>query len=459
MVVEHKINLKYLLKDTFKSFFNHITLYLVLISVIGGITYYVKEKTYVPKYTSAVTFIVKPSTSVTADNLGSNYAIISQISKSFPYIIMNDAMRDIIKSETNTVINKEDLSVESLADTNSFTVTVANEDKQLSFDILNTIIKNYSKIGEKVIGDTYINIISEINTLEDPINKNISKYYAIGAIIIITIIMFCFFIFYAYNKKSIIDKKDLQNKLNLSCLSSIPLVKKFNKNSLLITDKRTPYIVKEQIKKLRIKVEGWNRELGSKVFLVTSSLADEGKSTISINLGLELQEKGYKTLIVDFDFRNPSILNILGYEKDKVKIGLYDLYEGKITNIDNIIFKDDNTNLDIITSGDVSKHSIKSLINIEKLNDIFNNLRDRYDYIILDTSPSSILSDSSDLSYLADYGIYIVRCDYAPLSVIEDGLDLLSDTGLKFMGCVLNYSKDKHIRYYKYYRRKGKSNE
>ena len=113
--------------------------------------------------------------------------------------------------------------------------------------------------------------ITEINTLEDPINKNISKYYAIGAIIIITFIMFCFFIFYAYNKKSIIDKKDLQNKLNLSCLSSIPFVKKFNKNSLLITDKRTPYIVKEQIKKLRIKVEGWNRELGSKVFLVTSS--------------------------------------------------------------------------------------------------------------------------------------------------------------------------------------------
>ena len=457
MEKSRKINITTLLKDTCNLFIKNIYLFLLLASIVGGLTYKYCESNYTPMYSSTVTFIVRPSMTVTADNLGSSYAVIKQISKSFPYIISNDIMKDYVKKETGEEITLDNIKIESLADTNSFTVSVMHEDQQKSYDILSTIIKNYSSIGEKIIGDTYISIISEISTSEDPVNQNTSRKIALIAMLVVFAVMVLIFGFYSYSKKTIRNKKDLKKSLNLSCLVSIP---KVSKGYVLITNKKTPYLIKEQIKKLRIKIEGWKRELDVNSFLVTSSLADEGKSTVSLNLALSLVEKGYKTIIIDFDFRNPSILKMLGYPVEKEDaIGLYDLISGQETSLKDIIFEDLYTGLHVITSGDLRGHSVKSLLNYEDIKNILSTVKSQYDFVIIDTPPSSILSDSSDVSHLVDFGIYVVRCDYAPLSVIEEGLDLLSDTGLTFMGCVLNYSTDKGAVNYKYYRKKGNINE
>ena len=451
-----KIDLKFFIRDILAVFIKNISLFLVIASIVGGLIYYYSEKVYKAEYTSSVTFIVKPATKVTADNLSSSYAVIKQISKSFPYIVLNDGMKEIIREDTGEEISLNDIKVENLADTSSFTVSVVNEDKDKSFAILDTIIKNYSDIGKKIIGDTYINIISEISTSDVPSNINNSKINALIGMGIVAAIMLVAYGFLVYNKKTIRNKRDLQNYLSLDCLISLPKVR--GKGRVLINSIKTPYLIKEQIKKLRIKVEGWNREVGAKVFLITSSLADEGKSTTSINLAFALLEKNYKVVVIDMDFRNPSIVKILGYEKEDVEWGIKDLIESPELKVDDIIFDDINTGLKVISSGEINIRSIKSIINIDVLKDMFDELKEHYDYIIMDTPPSSLLSDASDISHLADFGIYVVRCDYAPISVIEDGLDLLSDSGLKFMGCVLNYSTDNTKSYYKYYKRKGKIN-
>ena len=357
-------------------------------------------------------------------------------------------MKEIIEKEADVRITEKDISVESLADTNSFTVSVTNRDKEKAADILKIIIDHYPEIGEKVIGNTYINIISDINTRDEPVNRNVSKMYAAAVMLAIFACSFVIFAFYSYNKKTVKNSRDLSLGLNMQCLASIPKVKGFKRKHVLISDPKIPYVMKEQVKKLRIKTEGWQRETGAKVFLVTSSLADEGKSTISVNLAMALKEKHHSVLIIDFDFRNPSVLKMLGMPA--AETGLFNLMSGDEAKPEDAIIKDDKTEIDVLPSGNLKGHSVKSLINANNLAPVIENLRNSYDFIILDTPPSSILSDSSDIASLSDIGIYVIRSDYAPLSVIEDGLDILSDSSLKVMGCVLNYCSLSGKRYYKY---------
>ena len=72
------------------------------------------------------------------------------------------------------------------------------------------------------------------------------------------------------------------------------------------------------------------------------------------------------------------------------------------------------------------------------LSKLFDELKGKADYIILDTAPSALLSDASALAGYADACIYVVSQDFAPVSLIKEGLDLLYESGVRIAGCVLN---------------------
>ena len=142
------------------------------------------------------------------------------------------------------------------------------------------------------------------------------------------------------------------------------------------------------------------------------------------------------------DIRNPSIIKILGW--DAQHIGLSEVLNGKVRLEDAILIKDDNKFK--VLPGMSGQDSVDVLYS-DQLAKVFKELREKAEYILIDTAPSALLSDASLLAGYADACIFVVCQDYAPIDRIKEGIDMLTDSGLRIAGCILNQSENGIVGY------------
>lgn len=143
---------------------------------------------------------------------------------------------------------------------------------------------------------------------------------------------------------------------------------------------------------------------GGKVVLATSAVPNESKSTTSFNVASVFALSGSKTLLVEYDLRKPRLANEL--DLDTVK-GISSYFIGAV-NINDAIQQSGFDNLDILASGPVPPNP-SEIISSDKNKELIKELRKRYDYIIIDTPPISLISDAKVLAQDADVVLYLVR--------------------------------------------------
>lgn len=434
-----KMDLAAILEDVLSGFARHLPLFLLLASLTASLCYIRVQRNFVPQYQASETYIVTPSYSVNYNSSNYNRAALNQIILAFPYVISNDAMQRLIAEDLHTGGVPGTIRASSVEDTNAFTITVTANGPQTAYNILQSVVKNYPLIAKDIIGDTSLSLMNSSGIPTTPINAESPKRTALIGIGVIAALFAAVFAFFSVAKKTIRSEDDFRRCLNVKCMGSVPKVRlKGRKGSkaIRIDSKRVPYGFKESIRMLRTRVERRHTEDGTQIFLVSSAIAGEGKSTIAANLALSMASKGVKTLLVDMDLRNSSVMQTLGLPSEQK--GITDLIEGKCS-IKDILVQDEQSGLLILPAGhtvDIVQH----LFEAEETGTMFQICRTLAEYIIVDTPPSSILADASNLAGYADQGIFVVRQDYAPLNKVEEGLDLLYDTGLKLTGCVLNYT-------------------
>ena len=195
---------------------------------------------------------------------------------------------------------------------------------------------------------------------------------------------------------------------------------------------------------------------------VTSSMRGEGKSTTSVNLAYVFAEKGNKVLLIDGDLRIPSIAKKLEIESTP---GLADLLRGKGSRIPELqTFLLDN--LFVLPSGDIPPNP-SELLGSSRMKKILDQLRDKFDYIIVDLPPVNIVSDAVSISSLISGMIIVIRENYTEKKELERCFRQLKLSNVNVLGCVMNvtrtgresYSKYKKYKYYKYYRYKSDSDD
>lgn len=434
-----KIDPTAVLEDVLSGFVRHFALFLLLASLAASVCYLHVKRNFTPLYQAYETYIVTPSYSVNYNSSNYNRAARQQIILAFPYVISNDAMQRLIAKDLNTGGVPGTIRASSVEDTNAFTITVTAAGPKTAYNILQSVVKNYPIIAKDIIGDTNLSLMNSSGVPTAPINAQSPKRSALIGIGVVTALFAAVFIFFSMVKKTIRTEDDFRQHLNVKCLGSIPKVRlrgRKGSKAIRIDSKRVPYGFKESIRMLRTRVERRHSEDGSQVFLVSSAIAGEGKSTIAANLALSMAAKGAKTLLVDMDLRNSSVMQTLGLPS--VETGITDLIEGKCV-IKDILVQDEQSGLLILPAGH-TVDAVQKLFEAAQTGTMFEVCRTLADYIIVDTPPSSILADASNLAEYADQGIFVVRQDYAPLNKVEEGLDLLYDTGLKLTGCVLNYT-------------------
>jgi succinoglycan biosynthesis transport protein ExoP len=249
----------------------------------------------------------------------------------------------------------------------------------------------------------------------------------------------------------------IESFLHADCLAMLPLIKS-GTTKIVPTDDRTRsesarhrlilrndklfwYVIDqpfsrftEAIRSIKVAadVNGILKE--NKVIAVTSSLPNEGKTTVATNLAQLIAHAGGRVLLVDLDLRNPSLSRGLSPESK----GLIDVIAGKIA-ITDAVWTDRQTNLSFLPSGATPKmmhtNEILSSSIVKKL---FESLRASYDYVIVDLPPLAPVVDARATTSIIDSYVYVVEWGRTKIDLVEHNLAKAAGIHDRLLGVVLN---------------------
>ena len=205
----------------------------------------------------------------------------------------------------------------------------------------------------------------------------------------------------------------------------------------------------EAIRAVRLALQRTMRIQPLKVVLVTSSLDNEGKTTLAANLALSLATLGIKTLLIDGDLRNPQLTRALAPHADA---GLMEVAMGQ-TPLERAILLDRSSGLSILPSPAAKDvELITELMFSERIVDILDHLRQHYELIIIDSPPLVPLVDGRALAEHSDRIILAMGWDQTPQEVISHTINLLSPVHERILGTVLTRVDLSRLRFYDYYK-------
>lgn len=206
-----------------------------------------------------------------------------------------------------------------------------------------------------------------------------------------------------------------------------------SKNVLLTSD--SPFAYTEAYKSLRTNMNFVTMNGKYKKIVVTSSIPDEGKSSISINLATTLAQKGAKVILIDCDMRSPSIHKYLSI-KQKFDKGLSNLLAGAVS-IEDCMIQDPASNFAVIPSGEIPPNPSELLEspNMKRLLDV---LTERFDYVICDTPPATVVTDSAIVSRYCDGVLLVIRQKFATREQVRKAKQNLDAVGANIIGAILD---------------------
>lgn len=185
----------------------------------------------------------------------------------------------------------------------------------------------------------------------------------------------------------------------------------------------------------------------SQVLMVTSSVQGEGKTFTCINLAATLANIDKKVVLLEFDLRKPDLINKMKLEKG---IGISDyLHSENMTAREIIIPSGISDNLSVIGSGLSKVDAGNEMLN-PRIATLFEELREEFDYVIIDTSPIALVADAFSLDMHSDATIYVVRYNYTQKSHLNILADIEKNNKLKNLMVILNDGKTEHIKHYGY---------
>lgn len=232
--------------------------------------------------------------------------------------------------------------------------------------------------------------------------------------------------------QTIQNKKELQRLTKVPYVGSISQVKDTEK-VVVGEGKTTP--IAEMFRLIRTNLQFMLSSKPSHVILITSAGSGEGKSFTAINLALSFALTNKKVMLLGLDIRKPTLGNYLNVAE---KSGITHYLSNESLTLDGITLKSDlHKNLDIILSGPVPPNPTELLMSY-RLDEMIEELREKYDYIIMDSAPLGIVSDTYLLNRLSDNVLFVCRQNYTPREATDLINEVYQKGSLNGMGIILN---------------------
>lgn len=197
----------------------------------------------------------------------------------------------------------------------------------------------------------------------------------------------------------------------------------------------------EMFRILRASVSLLGDESRRKVTLFSSALPGEGKSLVSSNFALAAAGQGRKTLLIDLDLRKPSLHKVFGFTRNENGAGVTELLASKASLEEAITTEVGSENLHVIFSGNRAPNP-GELLNMKRLKELFVEVSEKYDLIVVDSAPLLAVPDTRVLVQLANNFCLVVRSNYVPKGAVARALELLGSSGTLPAGIVFNGYKE-----------------
>lgn len=221
--------------------------------------------------------------------------------------------------------------------------------------------------------------------------------------------------------------------------------KSFTAQRRLLLGPNSSFYVQEAYNTLRTNIRFAIPGEGCKRLCLTSGLASEGKSTTILNLAISFAETGSKVLLIDGDMRRPSQARLL---IEKASPGLSNILAG-LCEADEAIRRNIKPNLDVLFSGEIPPNPLELLGNA-RMKELIDTMSKRYDVILVDTPPVSVVSDACEVANVTDGVLFLVRQNETEKDAVMRGVKQLELSNSRLLGFVLNGVIDEGGKSYKY---------
>ncbi len=425
---------------------------IILLSLVMSYfySYYYKK----PQYNSSVTVLLtgdeaQGEKQVTQTDLNLNSGLIStygSIAKSanvLSKVIENLGLDISVKNL------QKNLTVAEIKNTQFLKITVENSNPETAMKIANEISTVFVEQIKTIYNIQNINIIDTAEISNTPCNINHIKDMAIALMAGIFASGVLILILYILDD-TIKSEKDIPVNLKLETIGTIPNTNKTNNELIIETDPKS-YIV-ECLKTTRTNILYSSNINKKKAILFTSAREKEGKSFIVNNIAVAFAQANKKVLIVDTNLRTPKGRSQIF--ENQTGEGLSDfikeITENKLENLEKAkkyIKETKIPNLHILESGTIPPNP-SELLSSTNMRNLLELLKSMYDLVLLDGTPSMIVSDSIALSTMVDSTILIAENKVSKINELKKTKRQIQDVGGKIMGVILNKSDVQHNKYY-----------
>lgn len=208
-------------------------------------------------------------------------------------------------------------------------------------------------------------------------------------------------------------------------------------------------VIAEEYRTLRTNISMREFDKPMKLINVVSANAQEGKTTTALNLAAVYGQLNKKVLLIDLDLRLPTIHKKLGLKNN---VGIADILINKNKLEDSIVnYKEC---FDVLLSGTKTPFT-SELAQSESLRSFLDDVKNRYDIVIVDCPPVNLVSDGIIVSKYCDGTIFCVATNHDERKELEHAKELMDNVGINVIGVVMTYAEPKKHYYDNYYHRKG----
>ena len=286
------------------------------------------------------------------------------------------------------------------------------------------------------ITSSSIKVVDYALTSYSPVSPKKGTYYFVAILVGLLIPFLILYVSFLMDDKLHTKDDVLKLTKNKIILSEIPHIE----SDVKITSINDRTILGESFRILRTNLTyifPLQKEHIGQTIMITSTIKGEGKTFTALNLATSFSIMNKKVLLIGADMRNPQLHNYLTIKKNE--LGLQDYLSSMSIDWNGIVKKSqlDNDNLDIILSGTIPPNPAELLSN-GRLEKLINEAKKEYDYIIIDTAPTLLVTDTLVISQLVDTTLYVVRADFTPKMILEFSVNLSDKGKLKNMAYVIN---------------------
>jgi receptor protein-tyrosine kinase len=410
-----------------------------------------------PVYEAHVSLYVRPAQPLSSTDPTTAAITADQVLRTYATLMTQRPIVESVNSQLNLGMRPEDLAkkIKVTPNTNTLILDVAVQDtnSMVARDIANQVVADLisevkqiqaqeTQVSNSRTGDNLV-VTSPAVIPDQPVSPkkalNIAIAFAAGLLVAVGIAFLL-----DYLDQSIKSDDELIGRLGLIPLGHIAYVPtaKSKRSELVALD--TDSASSEAFKALRTGILFSTLEQHIKAIVITSAELGEGKSRTAANLAISLAQAGYKTLLIDADFRRPTQHRLFGRVRN---IGLSNLIIKDAEESDAIKPVEAAPNLWLLPSGPTPPNP-SELLGSAPMRELMSKLWNQYSYVIIDTPPVNAVTDASILAAAANATVVVVEQGRTTVPALKHAREMLDRVNAHIIGAVMNKVRASSGSYY-----------